>query len=165
MQTHKLKRYNPKTILIEDCVAKEPLARHVRKNLPNVETHIFRTPIESQIADLGLSKGKETFVLAKNPGRYFKSCPGSGGSLCCGYFILNTASNCNFDCTYCFLQGYLNTSPLIQYADTNAMFAELNGIFETHSDTPIRVGTGELSDSLSLDPITGLSTLLIPYFA
>ncbi|MBI3266155.1 MAG: hypothetical protein HYZ67_03755 [Chlamydiae bacterium] len=160
-----VKRYFPKKLFIEDAVREEPLTQTVLKNLSYLSPEYFSGGVEDHFSKLSLKDGKEVLVLAQKRGRFLKACPGSKDSLCCGYFILESQSNCNYDCTYCVLQSYLTSPPLIVYPNVQDMFNELTGIFETSPKISFRIGTGELSDSLSLDHITEYTKILTPFFA
>ncbi|MBI1870682.1 MAG: hypothetical protein HYS07_05755 [Chlamydiae bacterium] len=159
------KIYYPKHLFIEESVREAELAQTVLKNLTHLTPQYFEGQPEDFFSNISMKDGKEVLVLAEKRGRFLKPCPGSKDSLCCGYFILESQSNCNYDCTYCILQTYLNSPPLIVYTNLNDMFAELNGMFETSDKIQFRIGTGELSDSLSLDHITEFSKKLVPFFA
>ena len=43
--------------------------------------------------------------------------------------------------------------------------AEIDAVLRAHPERSFRIGTGELSDSLALDPLTELTRLLVPFFA
>lgn len=98
-------------------------------------------------------------------GRFLKSCPGTRHYFCCGYQILHCATQCSLDCTYCILQAYLNQPNLRLFGNTHEAFAELGAELAAHPTTLYRVGTGEFTDSLLLDPWTQFSQELIPFFA
>jgi spore photoproduct lyase len=72
--------------------------------------------------------------------------------------------NCPIDCTYCILQVYLNTNALVVFSNHEDMLSELESELRANHSL-IRIGTGELTDSLALDPLTGLSPLLIDFFS
>ncbi|MBI2027191.1 MAG: radical SAM protein, partial [Deltaproteobacteria bacterium] len=92
-------------------------------------------------------------------------CPaGKPGMMCCNYFIFPFAQNCHMDCEYCFLQFYLNKHVMIIYANIEEMLEELEKVLE-FKKSMIRVGTGEYADSLALDDLTGISEILVPFFA
>ena len=52
-------------------------------------------------------RGEKETVLTRHKGEFLKKCPGSDGQVCCNYFVINFASNCPMDCSYCYLQEYL----------------------------------------------------------
>jgi len=103
---------------------------------------------------------KEVLILKEFPGRKFQKCPGSPGVICCNYYLLNTCFNCLYDCTYCFLNSYLNSYGITQFINLDKLH---ESIFEHSSDASrmYRIGTGEFTDSLMMDEITGIAENLI----
>ena len=112
-------------------------------------------------------EAKRSLVLRRQRGEFLQHCPaGTSGLVCCNYLVLNLASNCPFDCSYCFLQEYLSNNPqLTVFTNVDAALAEVDAILRQRPERSFRIGTGELSDSLALDPVVGLSRLLVPFFA
>jgi len=110
---------------------------------------------------------KKTLALRRYQGRFFKPCPGTKEYRCCGYQVLATGFNCPMDCVYCILQAYLNqpwTSGFINISDLLAELSQALGSGQPLGK-PMRVGSGEFSDSLALDRLTHLSRILVPFFA
>jgi len=103
---------------------------------------------------------KEVLILKKFLGRKFQKCPGSSGVICCNYYLLNTCFNCLYDCTYCFLNSYLNSYGIIQFTNLEELIPAIEE-FTSASDKIIRIGTGEFTDSLMFDEITGISNNLV----
>ncbi|MFA5887063.1 MAG: spore photoproduct lyase family protein [Patescibacteria group bacterium] len=110
-------------------------------------------------------EGKQIVTLAKQKGRWLERCPGTREHLCCNYLVVNNAINCPFDCTYCYLQTYLNNKVITIYANIDELIAELKQFMDEHINEHFRIGTGEFTDSLALDEPTGLATKLIELFA
>jgi len=102
---------------------------------------------------------KDVVILKEYKGRIFQRCPGTPGMICCNYMLMNTGFNCLYDCTYCYLNSYLNSYGIVQFINRNISFSEI-GDMTTRNDA-IRIGTGEFSDSLMLDEITGIGAGLI----
>jgi spore photoproduct lyase len=95
-----------------------------------------------------------------------KPCPGTTANyLCCGYNILNFANNCTMNCTYCILQSYFAEQELTFFCNTDSMLESVRQAIEQDQRPFLRVGTGEFTDSLCLDHITGFSELVVPLFA
>jgi spore photoproduct lyase len=74
-------------------------------------------------------------------------------------------SNCPFDCSYCYLQTYLNRPATTIFVNEDDIYSQVRELCAragapASAKNPLRVGTGELSDSLALDPITGFSVRL-----
>jgi spore photoproduct lyase len=68
------------------------------------------------------------------------------------------------DCVYCILQAYLNNPWLSFFVNTDDLFRELDTALGAEPDRMFRIGTGEFTDSLALDRLTGLSRQLVDYF-
>lgn len=109
--------------------------------------------------------GKRILHLTTQPGVFIKSCPGSNNMLCCHYHIVNMVSNCPYDCSYCYLQTYLNQPLTTIYVNEDDIFEQVRQLCRRPPVKQLRVGTGELSDSLALDPLTGFSTRLADVMA
>ncbi|MCB0359433.1 MAG: hypothetical protein KDD44_07345 [Bdellovibrionales bacterium] len=110
--------------------------------------------------------GKRTLVLKRNLGSWFEHCPASAGNqVCCNLWVANLGEGCPMDCTYCYLQSYLQRNP------TSKLFTNLKdllGLLEQKSGADpgrlFRVGIGEAIDSLIWEELTDLSTELVPFF-
>jgi spore photoproduct lyase len=108
---------------------------------------------------------KKRLFLTEHPGHFFKRCPGAKkGLACCNYYVLNLGQQCDMDCSYCYLQSFLNTPYTVIYTNIDKALGELAEMYASHSTSRVRVGTGEVVDSLSLDPLTNYSHALIDFF-
>jgi spore photoproduct lyase len=167
-------------IYIEEEVKNSKIAQNVINNLPNIPLQYIKhikelkpnfkkqlLPKENQATDESIFN-KNELVIAKQRGKFLKPCPCSQGCLNCGYYVIENAINCPYDCKYCYLQSYLNNPYLIVYANTKDLFQELSDSpflnKKNSALAPFRIGTGEFADSLALDEITESSLELIPYF-
>jgi spore photoproduct lyase len=114
-----------------------------------------------------LSVAKRTLLLTSHRGEAFKGCQGMGaGHLCCGYLTLDLISGCPMECSYCILQSYLANNPVTTaYVNTDEILAQVGEFLDRYPNRFFRIGTGELSDSLALDPIVDNARVLIPFFA
>jgi spore photoproduct lyase len=149
----------PERILIEAEVADSVLVQTLRTNLPRAEYIVV-----DQIPDKQDYDPRSLEVVAFR-GRFLKSCPGTQHYHCCGYRILNFGVQCSLDCTYCILQAYLNQPNLRLFGNTDFLFAELAEALRVNPSELFRIGTGEFTDSLLLDPWTKFSGMLAPFFA
>ncbi len=104
---------------------------------------------------------KRTVRFSRHKGQFFKRCPGSPGQICCGYWVLNIVHNCPFDCAYCILQSYLDSRTITVYENVGDAIEELKREVSGRPGTIFRVGTGELADSLAIEPLVPLSRDLI----
>lgn len=84
---------------------------------------------------------------------------------CCNVHVLKSVSNCPFDCSYCFLQNYLNDGQTKVVGDIAAMMDEVKQKLAAEPNRLFRIGTWELGDSLALERDTGQAWDLIHEFA
>ena len=156
-------------VYVEDDCRDFPLTRDILAKLPGREVRIIppRTgpgfSVEKSVSH-NLTKGKKHLVLCKNRGRFLKPCPATREYRCCDYQVLNVGMNCPMDCVYCILQAYLNNPWLSFFVNTDDLLAELANTFAETPQTFRRIGTGEFTDSMALDRVTGLSKTLIEFF-
>lgn len=141
------------------------VARRIRERLPHVPIRILDDPRAEAPRDF--SQGKRVLAVQRHRGTFLRHCPaGTTGMVCCNYLVIDFASNCPFDCSYCFLQDYVANNPALKvYSNPEDGLAELDGVLRQRSGRTLRIGTGELADSLALDGLTDLSRLLVPFFA
>jgi len=112
-------------------------------------------------------QSKKTLWLTTFKGHFFKRCPGATQKkalTCCNYHVLNLGSQCNMNCSYCYLQSYLNSHVTKIYTNIDQALAELREMADRFPEQSFRVGTGEVIDSLSLDELTLYSRQLIEFF-
>lgn len=110
---------------------------------------------------------KRNVFVTPFKGHFFKRCPGASQKTaltCCNYYVLNLGSQCNLNCSYCYLQSYLNTPVMKIYSNIESAKTELLDMMKSFPKHPYRVGTGEIIDSLSMDELTLFSRELIPLF-
>jgi spore photoproduct lyase len=112
-----------------------------------------------------LSAGKKNLFLTVNQGAFYKPCPGTREYQCCDYQVLNIGMNCPMDCVYCILQAYLNNPWISFFVNIDDLLTELAAKLKTAAGNCARIGTGEFTDSLALDRLTGLSKILVRFMA
>lgn len=114
------------------------------------------------MTSLSLTEGKQTLWLTHFKGNFLKPCPGTADTYrCCNYLVINETTNCPIDCTYCILQGYVSNPAITVYTNYQKIEDELRTLSQLNPGRILRVGTGELADSLALDPVTRLSEKLM----
>jgi spore photoproduct lyase len=91
---------------------------------------------------------------------FFPKCPCTPHAIPCGYYLMNMGMGCPYECSYCFLQSYVNSPGIIIPANIDDFFKQ----FKQYLDHNMRLGTGELTDSLVYDPITEYSPIIIEFF-
>lgn len=146
------------------------VAQRVRQFFPphkieKVSSSPLPEPGADHLSAAEFDRSKKLMLIKKFKGRFFKRCPGAKpGLTCCNYFILNTGLQCNMNCTYCYLQSFINSPLLTVYSNLDQAIEELQEFALEQSEAKIRVGTGETVDSLSLDDLTLYSRTLIEFF-
>ncbi len=152
------------TIYVDESCLDYPLTQEILDNT-NLPIKVVAAGMAPDIAGFypqNLAAGKKTLFLTVNKGNFFKPCPGTREYRCCDYQVLNIGMGCPIDCVYCILQAYLNNPWTSFFVNIDDLFAELDAAFAVNQDF-LRIGTGEFTDSLALDSVTGLSRYLVPY--
>jgi spore photoproduct lyase len=109
--------------------------------------------------------GKDVLHLLSYKGKFLKPCPGTSNYICCGYRILNVGTNCPMDCSYCILQSYFNNPNLRIFTNLDEQIHTVLNEIDSNPECMFRLGTGEFTDSLALDHLTGWAEMLIPLFS
>jgi spore photoproduct lyase len=161
--------FHPQKIYIEEAARHFPLTEAILKRLPQTPCEVI-TDIRALNESLRqkrdpIGEGKRALLLAYDRGCSFKPFPEAEQYLSCDYFTLHTAEGCDLECSYCILQAYLTNPLLTVYVNIEEMLANLQKVLADNPNKFFRIGTGQLSDSLSLDHITGFSEILIPFFS
>jgi spore photoproduct lyase len=105
---------------------------------------------------------QDTITFAEHKGQFIKHCPCTPGVVSCGYYNLNLHTGCPYCCSYCILQAYLETKEPIYFSNIQDMEKELAAA--ARDLRYLRIGTGELTDSLALDPQTHYSRKILAVF-
>ncbi|MFW6147408.1 MAG: radical SAM protein [Thermodesulfobacteriota bacterium] len=140
------------------------MTQRIRTRLPAIPTECVAS------TDLALTHDedeldKQSLRMIHFNGDFLKPCPGTRRYICCGYQILHVGINCPMDCSYCFLQSYLNQPSLRIFSNLVNKLDAIHTIVDTNPNRIFRIGTGEFTDSLALDYLTGWTDMLLPFFA
>jgi spore photoproduct lyase len=154
---------DPRHIYIEDGLEKFELVGRLRSKFPQARFHSINT-YKDHVAGMRCDinsynhRTDELFVVLEQYD-HFKPCPCSGGVVPCGYHNANLGFGCPFECSYCFLQNYTNAPGIVLPANLEDFF-DAFGLYAQH----VRVGSGETTDSLVYDDITGFSPRIVDFF-
>ena len=162
------KGMKPDRIFVEASIENTILAKKIIGNIPHAIAETIADANEflsKALSEEDISYYHNSLLLARQRGPFLRLCPGTPKHICCLYHNLDIAAGCDMDCSYCILQGYLNNPMMIQYCNLDDMFAELDETLARHPQKFFRIGTGEMSDSLTLDNITEIGPTLIDYFS
>ena len=112
-----------------------------------------------------LRRGKRTLVLAEHRSAVRQST--EQGNTCPNYWHFSPYGFCPYGCHYCYLAG----TPGVRFSPTVKVFLNLAEILAeidwvaTCLSEPTAFYLGKLQDGLALDPLTGYSRTLVPFFA
>ncbi|MCX7822637.1 MAG: DNA photolyase [Syntrophobacterales bacterium] len=150
-------------VFVEESVRESPIVRELRKNLPEARFYCLSSE-PCYRNSLSEDFSKKLYVI-RFKGRFLRSCPATRFYHCCGYTILHFGEHCTVGCTYCILQAYLNQPYIKIFGNLEEMLSEVKGVLLQYPQVLFRVGTGEFTDSLLLDPWAGYSSHFVPLFA
>ena len=146
--------FNIRRVLVDEDAREHALTNRIINKLQSVP--VYKS---------GYTDSKETLHLLSYKGEFLKPCPGTREYICCGYQILNVATGCPFDCSYCILQSYFNESDLKVFVNLEKEIDQVFRLIDGEPDRIFRIGTGEFTDSLALDPLICWTDLLLPHFS
>jgi spore photoproduct lyase len=152
-----------KRIFIESAAEASDLSRRALARYPKAQVHLIDSYKEycgqAGFDTLAFNRRAEDLFIVREKFDHFKPCPCSPGVVSCGYHNANLGFGCPFECTYCFLQNYTNAPGIVLPADLDDFFDAFKGY---RSD--IRLGSGETTDSLVYDDLTGFSARIVEFF-
>lgn len=165
----------PERIFVAPDAAEDSMTKRVLARLPEVPVHALSQREDpfaenSQAGELSaaerFSRGKKTLVLTRYLGSWLRACPGTSQHVCCNLWTVNPGEGCPMECTYCYLQSYLQRNPSLKiYTNTQEMLQTIEEKASANPNRLFRVGTGEVIDSLVWDPITDWTSEFVPFFA
>ena len=152
---------NIRRVYVDRTVEDTEMTRRVRRKLG----HLPWVVVEPGDGLGIVSASEHSLYLKEYRGAFLRFCPGTRHYKCCGYRIIHIGENCPLKCSYCILQAYFQDPVLKVWANQDALWEELDTAFGRNPSRRFRVGTGEYTDSLVLEPITGYSNDLIAFLA
>jgi spore photoproduct lyase len=154
-------------VYIDSFSRNSALAKRIVKLFPAEKiSYVDQSPwMPGTLSAQEFDRSKKNIYVTPYQGEFFKRCPGSKpGLMCCNYFVLNLGLQCDMNCSYCYLQSFINSPVLTLYSNIERALNELSQLRQLNPHSSLRIGTGEVVDSLSLDPITLFSRPLIEFF-
>lgn len=160
-----LMRFPIDEIWIDEDAAEEPLTREVCRKLTSARVLVGKEIAEARAAiELEadpLLRGKRILRLLRHRGAFVKPCPGTPAYVCCGLQIVHIGQGCPMDCRYCALQVYFNRPVLEVFVNQDDLVRDLKKHLDDYPDRAHRLCTGEFTDSLALEPLTGYAARLV----
>jgi len=164
--------FRPETILLLERVAEHSEAKRILGLFPSANTRLVKYQRGFSLSKVSQSQalliGKRTLMIGETSSFVGRFDGRLGSNVrCCPYHKLVPVSNgCPYYCTYCYLAFvYRKFAPFIKVnINYDAMFKQIR---RAMSATIGRVSfnMGEMLDSLALDHVTNLTTMLVPFFA
>ncbi len=112
--------------------------------------------------ELGAAASKEVLHLVRHRGAVLKPCTGRTDSLlCCNLNVLTQVVGCPLDCSYCVLQAYQNSAVITVGANGADILSRLEAEAAQQPRRLLRVCTGQVGDSLALEPELGFASRLV----
>ena len=160
-------KFYPERILVEREAEKYPLAGKLKGVFPGVKCETIEDlkSFRKKERTTALDPKKRDLLVAVERWDFVKPCPCTRDVVGCGYHVIHLGFGCPYDCSYCFLQQYSNSPGIVVNANIGSYIEALDVYLRKYRDKRIRIGTGEFTDSLALDGITGYSKELVPFFA
>ncbi|MGB9764518.1 MAG: SPL family radical SAM protein [Candidatus Saccharicenans sp.] len=156
-----------KKIYLDKGAENEPLSRRILDKLPGIPVELLedieKIKLELRLNPDPVAESKKIILLTKQKS-FLRPCPCSPGAISCGYWTIDLDLNCPLDCSYCILQSYFDHQPMTISINRESLKSELDTFFENKKNRILRVGTGELGDSLALDNLTENSIFLAGLF-
>jgi len=155
-----MKPLAPDQIYVHPEVAATPLASRFIAAFPEAPVTPWAGPSPPPCPP-----GRATAVLLTEfKGSFLKPCPCTPDHLGCDYLVLNLAHNCPLGCSYCILQAYFDDRLIRVFTNADQVRSEIRDHLAAHPGETLRIGTGELSDSLAFDAVTGTGAWLVELF-
>jgi spore photoproduct lyase len=160
--------WRPLRVLVEEPALEYPLTASILGKLGGVPFAVVPDAgrAASQLEEFRdpIGAGKTHLFLAVRRGPFVKPCPCTPSYVCCGYRVINLDLSCPLDCSYCILQKYLGHTAVTVHVNREDLWTELEAVLRADRAGPLRMGTGELGDSLALDDLTGAARDLVAFF-
>ena len=149
----------------------QSLAKNILSLYPNIVPENCSDTVHPKIVVNGSTPdeqhalGKQTLVIGEH--RSAVRLSSEEGNTCPNYWHFSLYGFCPYGCTYCYLAG----TPGIKFSPSVKIFTNIDEILadiDKHARKiakPTAFYHGKLQDGLALDPLTGYSCRLIPFFA
>jgi spore photoproduct lyase len=130
-----------------------------------LDTPHNRIALEERDRLASFREGKRTLVFGEHKSAVRRS--EEEGNACPNYWHFSTYGYCFYGCKYCYLAGTKTVwhSPTVKiFLNLDEMMADIHRV-ASRLATPTAFYLGKLQDGLALDPLSGYSRVLVPFFA
>ncbi len=117
--------------------------------------------------EVAIGTSKQSLRVTRQKGAVLKACTGRTDSLlCCNLQVITQTVGCPLDCSYCILQDYHNRASIRIHAEPEQILRRLADELDARPAGPLlRVCTGQVADSLALEPMVGFAAAAVRRFA
>lgn len=111
-------------------------------------------------------RSRRVLRLTRHVGAVLRPCTGRTDSLlCCNLRVVTQVVGCPLDCSYCILQQYQNRGEITVRVDPDRILDQLVAELAAHPRRLLRVCSGQVADSLALEPEVGFAARAVERFA
>ncbi|MFO0929039.1 MAG: radical SAM protein [Gemmataceae bacterium] len=167
--------FRPRQIILAKGSVTTPKRRFLAERIcvayPSAEV-VEQFGIAHNKIDLGISdplqlhyEGRRTLVLGEHNSAV--GCSDEEGNTCPNFWHFSPYGYCPYGCSYCYLAGTQG----VRFSPTVKVFMNLDEILAQVDRQARKIGRpeafylGKLQDGMALDPLTGYSRVMIPFFA
>jgi len=166
------KTFKPRTILLWRKIASRPDAQRILDLFPSAQVQLIEhqrmPPLSNTSPGQVPLESKRTLMIGEASSFVGHFDGRLGTNLRCRpyYKLVPLSNGCPYYCTYCYLAFiYRKYAPYIKInINYDTMFRQIRKVL-ADSSGKICFNMGEMLDSLALDHITNLTTMLIPFFS
>ena len=146
-----------KTIFIEEHLKEHSRIQPFLKSFPQSQVKYLKdiNEVFSKVRKPYLQKRTDlNLFLASKKGQLLREAPPAYGLSGEPHYYYIHAYNCIYECQYCYLQGYFNSSDLVLFINHEEILEAIQKKIESHASGRIWFHAGEFSDSLALSHLT-----------
>ena len=118
---------------------------------------ICRLRESRQVQDTGRVPFCQNHSPTAHRGEAVGRCQCRWDEACCSYLTVDVYAGCTIGCSYCAMKSYLNFAPLTVFSNPETGIKAIGELALKNPDRVVRAGSGEVGDSLLLDPVFGLT--------
>ncbi len=147
----------PDELIIEKDIDNHKIIDNITKKW-NCKTTIINSfkETEKKFDIKKYNQRAKKIYLIKEKFDFIKKCPCTKSCISCGYYVINLGFGCPMECEYCFLQSYQNFDGIILPVNPADFVKKIIYQFN-NTNSKIRIGSGEFTDSLIYDDVTEYS--------
>ncbi len=158
--------FKPELVLLDAAAADHPQAIRILNSLQDVDVDLIEDVAHLR-RPADLDEARRRLILTTRDTGTIRSCRWLGGELvCCGFRRIDPVVGSPIAASFGAEALELSRAPAITaYVNLETALAQVSAYLRRNSGRFFRMGVGELSDALALDPILDFGRVLIPFFA